>query len=228
MVIKIQETQIMEITNFLIKNRVIFHPRISPSGIPDFTNYNGCSFILILDRNILVPILDLVQTGTLNDTHKLKLISCLLFWSDFNGIALTSGFALMEHSHFQGESTEASYQHNIFQSIFKQYSPQDWLNLAMGTKSSIPKVDHLEAGETNYFVDNEHFKLNYLQVLKLCQLYFQKDLSTSGKMREFHQWSYEHALIGMYSTFYAMLFFSFKTKLARIAHAAKFCAWPKS
>lgn len=70
MVIKVQEAQIMEITNFLIQSKVIFHPRISPSGVPDFTNYRGRSFILVLDRSILVPILDLVQTGTLKDTHK--------------------------------------------------------------------------------------------------------------------------------------------------------------
>lgn len=220
MVIKIQETQIMEITNFLIKSRVIFHPRISPFGSPDFTNYQGRSFILILDRNILVPILDLVQTGTLNDPHKLRLISSILFWSNFNRIALTSGLALMEHSHFQGDSAEASDQHNVFQRIFKQYSPQDWLDLAIGTKSSIPKLDHLVTGKTNYFVDNDHYKLNYLQILKLCQLHFRKELSISGKMREFHQWSYENALIGTYSTFYAMMFLSSRAKLAVYIHKA--------
>lgn len=215
MVIKIQEAQIEEITNFLLKSKVIFHPRISPSGIPDFTNYQGRRFILILDRNILVPILDIVQTGSLNDPHKLKLISSLLFWSAFNGIAITSGFALMEHSHFQGDSIEASNQHNVFQSIFKQYSPQDWLAIALGIKSSIPRIDQQIVNKADYLIDNEHHILNYLQVLKLCQLHFRKKLPISEKMREFHQWSYDNVLIGMYSTFFAMMFFSSRTKLSK-------------
>lgn len=214
MLIEIHETNIKEITNYLIKSKVIFHPHISPCGIPDFTNYLGRKFILILDRNILVLILDLVQAGTLKDSHKLKLISSLFFWSSLNRISMTSGIALMEHSHFQGDSTEAGIQHNVFQTIHKKYSLQDWFDIAVGNKSSISRIEQLLRTETNYLVDSEHHSLNYLQVLKLCQLYFQKEVNISEKLREFHKWSYENALIGMYSTFYATMFFSSRTKLA--------------
>lgn len=213
MYIDIQESEIEEITNYLIKHKVIFHPIISPSGIPDFTNYKGRKFILILDRNILVPILDLVQTGTLNDPHKLKLISSLLFWCDLNMINTTSGFALMEHSHVQGNSIEAGAQHNVFQSIYKKYTPKDWLDLALNYKSSIPTIDQRVKVESEYLVYNEHQILNYLQVLKICQLYYTSNMSIESKLLEFYRWSYENVLIGMYSTFYAIMFFKYRTKL---------------
>ncbi|MEM9547487.1 MAG: hypothetical protein AAGA77_16020 [Bacteroidota bacterium] len=213
MFIKVHENQIKEITEFLIKHKVIFHPIISPTGIPDFTNYKGRKFILILDRNILVLILDLVQAGTLNDPHKLKLVSSLLFWCDLNQITPTSGFALMEHSHVQGNSLESGIQHNIFQSIYKKYSPNDWLELALGIKSSIPIIDDVIKSESEYLVYNEHQTLNYLQVLKICQLYFIKNMNREDKLVEFYNWSYENLIIGMYSTFYAIMFFSSRTKL---------------
>lgn len=215
MLINIQESELEEITKFLIKHRVIFHPIISPSGTPDFTDYEGRKFSLILDRNILVPILDLAQIGTLNDPHKLKLVSSLLFWCDINKVETTSGFALMEHSHVQGDSVEAGAQHNIFQSIYQKYSPRDWLDLALGNKSSIPTIEQQIQTESEYLVYNEHQILNYLQVLKICQLYYEGDFNIESKLLEFYRWSYENVLIGMYPTFYAILFFKGGTKLAR-------------
>jgi len=211
---EIEVRELKEITNFLLSNKIVLHPQISPNGVPDFSQYKGRGFILITDRNILVRILRLVDTGTLKDPHSRRLIASLLFWCDFNAISITPGLALMEHSHFKGNNQEAIAEYHSLQSICSQYSPSQWLDLAMGRIDSVPVINILNNDRANFFIDNEHFKLNYLQTLKLCQLSLAVDFSIRDQLREFHIWSYENALIGMYSTCYAVMFFSNQTKLS--------------
>jgi len=230
----VNEDQIKKVTQILIDKKVLFHPNISPAGIPDFKNYRGREFVVMLDRNILVDLLRLVETGTLKDRNKLKIVASLLFWSDFNNVALTSGFALMEHSHFKGDNSESSHQHNVFQSIHDNYSPNIWLALAQGQKTTIPKIEIRSTKKTEYLIDNEHHTWNYLQILKLCQLLVRSDLSRTEKIEKFHQWSYDNVLIGIYSTCYAMLFLSSQAKLSvklakipidEILHSCSNTAW---
>ena len=117
--IELKESELKHITLFLIEKKVIFHPAISPKGIPDFINYNGKNFILILDRNLLVRILRLVNEGELKDKFSQILIGSLLFWSEINNIAITSGLALTEYSDFHKGNKESSIENNIFLNIFK-------------------------------------------------------------------------------------------------------------
>ena len=233
-ILLVNEEQVKKVTQILIEKKVLYHPNISPTGIPNFKNYRGREFVVILDRNILVDLLRLVETGTLKDRNKLKIVASLLFWSDFNNVALTSGFALMEHSHFKGDNSESNHQHNLFQSIHGNYNPKTWLELALGQKTSIPQIEIKSSEEAEYLINNEHHTWNYLQILKLCQLLVRTDLSRTEKIEKFHQWSYDNVLVGIYSTCYAMLFLSSQAKLSvkfakisinKILHSCSNTAW---
>lgn len=211
--IELKESELKQITLFLIEKKVIFHPVISPKGTPDFTNCKGKKFILILDRNLLVRILRLVNEGELKDKFSQILIGSLLFWSEINQIAITSGLALTEYSHFHQGNEESSLENNTFISIFRNYSPKDWLDLALDRRQKIQPIKFSEKEEFNFFEEGDHFKMHYLEMLKLTQLYYNDQLSLIEKFKKFHEWIFENILICKYTTYFAALAFGNRTKM---------------
>lgn len=112
--LKIKESELKLITLFLIDTRVIFHPVISPSGFPDFSNHKGRKNVLILDRNIFTPLIRLLTSGQLKDEYSLKVISSLMLWAQFNNLSVTSGLALSEYAHHKDGDDEANFEKDLF------------------------------------------------------------------------------------------------------------------
>lgn len=232
-IIEIKESELKSITLFLIDRKIILHPIISPDGIPDFTGYKGRKFIVILDRNILVRILRLLNNGELKDAESLKIVSCLLAWSEFNNIALNSGLALTEYSHYHGGNLESSKENNIFLHIYKQYSPRDWFDLASGKTKTIKRIELKKEKDFKFFVEDDHFKMHYLEMLKLSQLYFNEEIEIVKKFELFHNWVFENILICKYTTYFAVILLGKKSKTFRnkeinyesITHICKNVAW---
>lgn len=213
--IEIKKSELKSITLFLVDKKIILHPIISPDGIPDFSGYQGRKFIVILDRNIIVRILRLANNGKLKDAHSLKIVSCLLAWSEFNSIALNSGLALTEHSHHHGSNIESSNENNIFLQIFKQYSPRDWFDLATGKTKTIKRIELKKEKDFEFFVEDDHYKMHYLEMLKLSQLYFNDKLEIVNKFELFHEWVFENILICKYTTYFAVMLLGDKSKTFR-------------
>ncbi len=213
--IELKESELRSITLFLIDKKVIFHPKISPNGIPDFTGYHGKKFCLILDRNLVVKILRLVSQGELKDKFDLKLVSSLLLWAELNNIAVTSGLAQMEYSHHHGNDIEASKENNVFLKIFDQYDPTHWLDLALGRRLTIPPVKLEGKIDYKFFMENDHYKMHYLEMLKLSQLYYDNSTSIEQKFESLYQWVFNNILICKYTTFFAALAFGGKSKMFR-------------
>ncbi len=213
--IEIKESELKKITLFLIEKKIILHPKISPNGSPDFTEYLGKKFIIILDRQLLVRILRLVTNGELKDKHDLKIISSLLLWSEFNNITLNSALALVEYSNFHESNTESSKENNLFLEIFKQYSPQDWLDLATDKKTTIPKIQLKEENSFSFYIEDDHFKMHFLEMVKLSQLYFDNSLPIEDKFHIFFEWVIENILICKYTTYFAAMLLSDNSKIFR-------------
>jgi hypothetical protein len=213
--IEIKKSELKIITLFLIDEKIILHPIISPVGIPDFSEYKGRKFIVILDRNILVRILRLVNNGELKDDHSLKIVSCLLAWSVFNNIVLNSGLALTEYSHHHGGNIESSKENNIFLHIYKQYSPRDWFDLATGKFKTIKRIELQKERDFEFFVEGDHFKMHYLEMLKLSQLYFNDELEIVKKFELFFKWVFQNILICKYTTYFAIMLLGNKSKTFR-------------
>lgn len=211
--IELKQSELKKNTQFLFENKIILHPKISPNGIPDFTGYEEKQIVLILDRNILVRILRLVNNGELKDVYSLQLISSLFVWSELYNIYLTSGLALIEYSYFQKGNNESSEENNIFLEIFKQYTLQDWLDLATGRVKIIPKLKLVKQESYSFFIEDDHFKMHYLEMLKLAQLFFNRKISTIEKFELFHQWVYKNLLICKYTSYFAVLLFGNKSKI---------------
>jgi len=214
-IIKIKTSDLKEITLFLINKKIIFHPIISPEGYPDFTGYENKNHILIIDRNLLVRILRLANNGSLKDEYSLKIVSSLLAWSEFNGITITAGIALIEYSFFNKGNIESNIENNIFLEIFNKYNTSDWLDLAMGRSNSIAQIKSKSKFENDFFIESDHFKMHYLEMLKISQLYFNHNITIEDKFKIFYKWNYENILICKYTTFYALLVFGEKSKTFR-------------
>ncbi|WP_103107535.1 hypothetical protein [Brevibacillus reuszeri] len=218
-IIRISEQHVKEVTMFLLQNQLIFHPRISPKGIPDFTNYYGRDYILILDRNILTKLIDLCLQGTLNDRYLLKVIGSIMFWAEFNGVRITAGIALNEYAYNLNDDLKASKENNIFLEIFNFYSPLQWLDLALGIRGTIPQIKLSKDLESYKFnVESDHYKMHYAEMLHLTFLLAKQELKSTEKLIEFITWNNDNLLFCQYTLVYACLLFSRKIKQISSKH----------
>ncbi|KAF6628196.1 hypothetical protein H6F38_20575 [Paenibacillus sp. EKM208P] len=159
-IFNISEVQIKKVTNFLIDNQLILHPNISPKGTPDFSNYSGRDYIMILDRNIVTKLIELCTKGTLNDDFLLKILGSIMFWVELNGVRITAEIALNEYAHNLNSNLNASKENDVFLSIFDSYSPIQWLNLALGNEKKIPPIRFSEDIKSYIFnIENDHYKM---------------------------------------------------------------------
>ncbi len=212
-ILEIKDTELKELSLFLNEKKIILHPKISPNGELDFTGYKGRKFVVILDQNILIQILQLAKTGELKNDISLKVVSNLLLWTTINGISLTSGLAFTEYSHFQQSNLESSFKNNVFLRIFDQYSPKQWLDLATGKIKTVPKIKLIEEKYFSFFSESDHFKMHFLEMLKLSQLYFSTEQPIIEKFREFFKWVIENILICKYTTYFAIQLLGNKSKI---------------
>lgn len=209
----IKSSELKEITSFLIDRKIIFHPLISPKGTPDFSYYKNKNYILILDRNLLIPLLRLANSGTLKDRFSLKLISSLFAWAEINGITTTAGMALMEYSYFKKGNKESNIEKNLFLEIFKKTNLSEWISLATGKITSISPVNSNNVFENDFSIKNNHFKMHYLEMLKITQLHFDEKKSIENKFKLLFIWIYDNVLICKYTIFYSLLVFGNKSKI---------------
>lgn len=212
-ILEIDEKEIKEITLFLIKSEIIFHPKISPLGVPDFTNYLGKSFALILDRNIFTHFIKFLKTGELKDKLSLKVVSSIMAWTQFNSINLVSYIALSEYAHHKSTNSDATSEFRLFKNIFDEFHPRIWFDIALGLKQNISVSAKLDQVHENYINEFDHFKLHYLEMLHLTLLYLDQSLSIRQKFESFHKWNYDNLLVCKYTTYYAALAFGGKSKL---------------
>jgi hypothetical protein len=166
-----------------------------------------------LDRNILTKLIELFTNGTLKDKYLLKVISSLMFWADFNGVTLTSGFALNEYANNKQNDINASRENNIFLKSFDYYSPALWLALATGKTDTIPKLNLSEEIKNyNFNRETDHFKMHYAEMLHIMCLFLQNELSIEKKIINFIKWNNENLLFCCYTIVYLSLLFSNKIK----------------
>jgi hypothetical protein len=213
--VNIKSSDVKKITFFLIKYKIILHPKISPNGDINFSDYKGKSFNLILDRQILVYILDLVSNGTLKDNFKLKVASSVLAWSDINRISLNSGFALSEYTFFKGDENDSNSELNLFKKIFDFYHPNDFINLATEKITLIPKlkIDYKNKRKDFQNLKGGHFKMHYLEMIKMSQLYLNQDIDVIERFRIFFSYSYKNILLSKYTFIFSLLFFGNRSKV---------------
>lgn len=212
-IIEVKESEIKSTTIFLLHQQIIFHPYISPNGKPDFTNYLGRQYVLILDRNILTKLIELCSSGCLKDTYIMRLIGSLMFWALANNIRVTAGLALNEYANNKNNNIDATREIYIFKKIFDFYDPKLWLELAIKNRKEIPKIEFNSKLENyNFNIKSDHYKMHYAEMLHAMSLCFQNNLSIEEKIIIFLQWNKDNLLFCQYTIVYIVLLFSNKIK----------------
>ena len=212
-IIRIEENQIKLITEFLIKQQVIFHPHISPNGRPDFSRYLGRQYVLLIDRNILTKLIELCTNGVLKDKHQMKVISSLMLWVIFNNIEVTAGLALNEYANHKNNNIDAIRENCMFKRIFDFYDPGLWLELALEIRKEIPRIEVNNKLENyNFNIKSDHYIMHYAEMLHAMSLCLQNNLSIKEKIISFLQWNKDNLLFCQYTIGYMLLLFSNKTK----------------
>lgn len=212
-IIEIKESDVKNSTLFLLNQKIIFHPQISPKGELDFTNFMGKKYILILDRNILTKIIELCRVGHLGDKHMMRLIGSLMFWAVSNNITVISGFALNEYANHKQCDLEANNEKDIFKAIFDFYNPIIWLEIALEKHKSIPVIEITDSSQIYEFnKKDDHYKMHYTEMMHAMSLYMQSEISSEKKIIEFLKWNDENSLFCQYTIVYILLLFSNKLK----------------
>ena len=203
--LKIKESELKQITLFLIDLKIIFHPLISPNGFPDFSNHKKRKNVLIIDRNILTPMIRLLTKGHLKDEYILKIIGSLMLWAQFNNLSVTSGLALSEYAHHKGGDDEANFEKDLFLKAFNHYHPSIWLEIALDRLKTIEPLSVDASEKFSYNKEYDHYKMHYLEMLKIAHHYFDPSLTAEEKITQFHAWVYDNLLVCKYTISYLAL-----------------------
>lgn len=194
-IIEVKEKQFKSSTIFLLDQQIIFHPRISPNGKPDFTNYLGRKYVLLLDRNILTKLIELCKKGYLKDAHIMKLLGSLMFWALANSITVNSGLALNEYANNKNNNIDAVRENKLFKNLFNFYNPKLWLELVTENRKEIPIIDFKDDLKPfDFNVKNDHYRMHYAEMLHAMSLYFQTNLTIEEKIINFLQWNKDSLL----------------------------------
>lgn len=212
-IVTVEESVLREVSNFITEHKLIWHPRISPTGVPDFTKYKQRRFVLSTDRHIHVKLIRLLERGYLKDRFDRKLVSALLIWSEFNRVGISPLFALSE-----GESSNMNIdrENSIIQSIFSQYEIEAWIGLFCGSLDSIEICSPQVVVSAEIYSDNSHYKLHYASMLKVVELWNTAELNRKDKLLEFLQWNYDNTLMCRYTNMLVTLLFSGHSKQCKV------------
>ena len=211
----INEKELSIVFSKLEQSNMILHPELSPKGKPDFKKIlaSDKKYIIILDRNILTDLISLVTNGSLSNKKTQVLMGTLISVLPILDARLNSGIALMEFSQHKTNSIAACRENDLFHKIFSNYAPQTWINLAT---EKIDRIPIIESNKKEYFdfkVEDDHYKMHYLEMLILSQVYFNKKFTIIEKFEYFFNWITSNILICKYTTYYAAMALANRGKL---------------
>jgi hypothetical protein len=169
--------------------------------------------IIILDRNILTDLIDLVSNGSLSNKKTQVLLSSLISVLPILDVRLNSGIAFMEFSQHKTNSIAACRENELFLNIFSLYAPQTWLNIATEKIDRIPIIESKKIEDFDFKVEDDHYKMHYLEMLILSQVYFNKKLTVIEKFDYFFNWVTDNILFCKYTTYYAAMALANRGKL---------------
>ncbi|MFT7034973.1 MAG: hypothetical protein ACJA2S_003493 [Cyclobacteriaceae bacterium] len=211
-ILRLKQSELKQITDFINENQLILHPIISPTGYLDFTSFKGRNFTVLLDRNLLSYLITLTRTGQLENDKARISISSIMLWSQVNEIALNSGFALVEYANEKKGNDESTEENNLFLKTFNYYPVKTWLDLSLGRVKTIPILELDELDRYSFYEESDHFKMHFLEMLKIAELYFNDELSREEKIISFYQWVYANILTCRYTITYLPLLLTGKAK----------------
>ena len=194
--------------------QIIFHPDYAPNGKLDQSwiapwahTRESCS--LIVDNNIYIDLIKLCRNGQLSSVEMTRRIALLMLWVELHGFTMTAGMALQE-KYFSLDNDALSDEYSIYESLWKQYTPQQWFDLYKGRITELPRLSSNAKAEHDMSAYSERFPSYYhayASMLHLVVLLRNTELSGFDRVVDFLNWTYDNTIVSKYVTAYAILLF---------------------
>jgi hypothetical protein len=168
----------------------------------------------LVDLNVFTTLVKLGQGEDINGDDDNAKISCaLMYFYILSGIAVEPNIALYERA--QKSSHEQALAELKFFRIADNAIPDIYAEIALGRRKNLlnsgtltkPKIAS-EVPDNEFSKQLNHWKLNYLYLLKVAEIEKTKGLSGKEKMELFIRWMFEETLLNNVVTHFASMFFS--------------------
>lgn len=194
--------------------QIIFHPDYAPNGKLDQSwiapwshAKEACS--IIVDNNIYIDLIKLCREGKLPSVEITRRIALLMVWVEMHGFTMTAGMALQEKYSSMDNDILAN-EYSIYESLWKQYTPQQWFDLYRGHIPELPKLVGKANAEHDMSTYSERFSSYYhayASMLHLVVLLRNTKLSGFERVVDFLNWTYDNTIVSKYVMAYAILLF---------------------
>lgn len=169
--------------------------------------------MIIADKNLVSPICEIVKTGSIKDTLRIRKAAIFVLWGIYLGARSTCGLGLLENdtaglSTITGEETRKMFLHGV-----NNIPAQIWKNVAFGYITEVPKPflyicqDHSEQTQSYVCDDNLLLLSNEAAMIKLVKLIRTPSLSGIDKFIEFMNWYADNMDVAESVIIYAALVF---------------------
>ena len=183
------------------ENQIIFHPqyvpegRFSINGIIELQKSDKDIFIIV-DKNLISPICEIVKSGTLKDNTRLQKAALFVTWIKFLNARATCGIGMIEDD-TAGLSTisgEESRQRCLYG--MNCVPSQIWKDIAFGYRDRIPSkflFTSMTLDDSQYnFCDEIHLLNNEAAIIKIVELLRKPSGTPIEKFDHFARWYADH------------------------------------
>lgn len=210
--LQMKQGDLEQIWDKINENQFIFHPSLSPSGRIDIgafllQRFSSKPISIIIDNNLFIDLVKLCQRGSLTDKKRMRFIALFMLWVEINRLNVTAGVALQEKADNQ-DNFALSHDFSVFQALWEEYQPQQWYDLYMGLKDSLPILTASEESDMSEFMERPAtYYQAYASMLHLVNLLRNKGLDGFERVKEFITWTYRNTIVSKYNIAYACLLF---------------------
>ncbi|MBQ4572334.1 MAG: hypothetical protein IJA80_03545 [Clostridia bacterium] len=198
------------------EQKIIFHPTIAPYGSFNYDLFSEIkrkkSFILFIDRNILISLLKFCENGSLKNKGESQLVGLIMVWAKINKISISAGLAVKERAAQLHSQEVGLIELQKFREADSAFPGQLWLKVAEGQLTEIPRVKYSMTPAPNITVDysdtGDHYDMALSSLLHIVKLYRDKSITPADKLLDFFQWMYDNLLICEYLLVYAAMLFT--------------------
>ena len=159
--------------------------------------------ILVLDNNIFSRLIDIVSKGNTTEGN-IQDIAILMMYSIVNDVGIMPYYALNELAETTCE-VNAQTKFNIFDKIFTDIKPIEWMKLAFGFEKENKVLIKLEGNilkKENIFCDKSiDYLSNYAAILHLATILLTEKDSIE-RFKKYFEWFYNTLKVSRYTVVY--------------------------
>ncbi|WP_044411317.1 hypothetical protein [Thiomicrospira microaerophila] len=167
----------------------------------------------MIDLNVFTTLVKLGKGEDINGHENEKLACALMYFFILSGILVEPNIALYERA--QKSSHEQALEELEFFRKADNIEPDIYAEIALGKRSNLQGARRIprppivnEVPDDEFSKKLNHWRLNYLYLMKVVELVRTSGLTGQEKMKAFIQWMHEEMLLNNVVTHFVSMYFS--------------------